>query len=170
MSTLAPQAAGDIMTTATSVARFFTRGLIALAAVGGVGTAAAHDQVAGAVLGAGAGAIIGHSIGGPEAAMVGGIVGAAAGAAITSHRGPGMEVHYRGGHRGYVPPRVYHPAPRGPVYVMPPPPVVFVPSRGHGYWQHEIDPWGRPVRQWVPAPRYYAPPPVYYHPHRSPRW
>ncbi len=155
-----------------TVSRAVARGLIGLIPLGAVGTAAAGDQVAATIFGAGAGAIIGHTVGGPDVAVVGGIIGAAAGAAIAAPR----VVHYRGPHPGYGPP-VYHRPPRGPVYVVPPPVVVFVLSRGHGYWHDAYDAWGRPIRTWVPAPgyrRHYAPPPrPHYHrhyPRHNPRW
>ncbi|HZF79998.1 MAG TPA: hypothetical protein VEZ89_09415, partial [Rubrivivax sp.] len=59
-----------------------------------------------------------------------------------------------------------------------PPAIVFVPSRGHGYWHHGYDAWGYPVRTWVPAPpprRHYAPPRQHYRGyghghHHGPRW
>ena len=150
---------------ALTASRVLARGLIGLASLGVAGAAAAGDQGVAAVLGAGAGAIIGHSIGGPDAAVVGGIIGAAAGATVgASHR----KIHYRGGHHGYAPPAYYPAPPRGPVYVMPPPAIVFVPSHGHGYWHHGFDDWGRPIRSWVPAPghrRHYAPPRPYHHPY-----
>lgn len=137
------------------------RSLIGLAALGLGGTALArdNDSVAGALLGAGAGAIIGHSVGGPDAAVAGGIIGALTGAAVASHRPPAVAVHYGGGY-GYAPPVYYPSRPRGPVFVVPPPAVVFVPNRGHGYWRHGFDAWGRPLRTWIPVapPRYYAPP------------
>jgi hypothetical protein len=87
-------------------------------------------------------------------------------------------VHYGPGYV-YGPPPVYYPVPpRRSIYVTPPPRVVYVPSRGHGFWHHGVDAWGRPLRSWVPAPRprgYYAPPPhrhYNHHPgHRHrPRW
>jgi hypothetical protein len=155
------------------------RASFALAALGLSGAASAHDSVAGALLGAGAGAIIGNSVGGPDAAVAGGIIGAVTGAAVASSYGrPGVAVHYQGGY-GYAPPPVYYPRPpRAPVFIVPPPAVVFVPRLGHGYWHHGFDAWGHPLRTWVPAPppRYYAPAPrIYprgygYGHHGGPRW
>jgi len=149
-------------------------GLIALAALGFGGSAMAHDQVAGALLGAGAGAIVGHAIGGPDAAVAGGLIGAVTGAAVSSHHPPPLSVHYAGGY-GYAPPAYYPGWPRAPVYVVPPPPIIFVPSRGHGFWQHGVDAWGRPFQTWVPVPpprRYdYAPRPWHSYPSPyGPRW
>jgi hypothetical protein len=158
--------------------RNLARGLIGLAALGLGGTASANDSVAGAILGAGAGAIIGHTVGGPDAAVAGGLIGAMTGAAVaSSHFRPGVSVHSAGGY-GYPPPAYYPRPSRGPVYVVPPPAIVVVPGRAHGYWHHGYDAWGHPLRTWVPAPpprRYYAPPRPHHHGHghghhHRPRW
>ena len=175
--------AGFAVAQSTRRHRALVRSLVCLATLGVAGTAVAGDQVAGAVFGAGAGAIIGHSVGGPDGAIVGGIIGAMTGAAVTGAHGPrGVAVQYGRGY-GYAPPRVvyapppvvyapppvvyapppvrYYPAPvRGPVYVAPPPAIIFLPGRGHGYWHHHTDAWGRPLQSWVsaPPPRGYYPP------------
>lgn len=106
--------------------------------------------------------------GGSTAVAQESLAGAETGAAVASYRSPALSVHYRGGH-GYPPPVVYPRPQRAPVYVVPPPAIVFLPDRGHGYWHHGVDPWGRPLRTWVPAARprdYYAPaprPPHHHH-------
>lgn len=153
---------GDIMAVASS--RNFAGALIGMAALAAGTGAQAQDSVAGAIFGAGTGAIIGHVLGGPDAAVAGGLVGAVTGAALASAGNrSAVQVHYDGGYGGrYAPPRYDPRHSRGPVYVMPPPAVVFVPNRGHGYWHHGVDAWGRPLRSWIPAPaphRYYSPPP-----------
>ena len=157
----------------TTAAGTLARMLIGSAALVAGSSAGAQDSLAGAIFGAGAGAIIGHSVGGPDAAVAGGIIGALTGAAIASHQVPGVAVHYRGGH-GYPPPAVYPRRPRAPVVVLPPPGIVFIPGRGHGYWHHGVDGWGRPYQSWVPAapPRgyYYAPAPYPRHHHPGYRY
>jgi hypothetical protein len=66
--------------------------------------AAANDQFASALLGAGAGAVIGHAVGGHDAALFGGIVGAMVGAAANDRDGPRVVV--RAPFPVYQPPRV----------------------------------------------------------------
>ncbi|MFA5081129.1 MAG: YMGG-like glycine zipper-containing protein [Hydrogenophilaceae bacterium] len=100
--------------------------LIALASP----VAMASDELAGALIGAGAGAILGHAIGGHDGAVVGGFLGAAVGASAADddHR------YYRsyrerpyvvyGSPRYYAPPPYWH----GPRYT-------------YRYWRHDRDGW-----------------------------
>lgn len=93
-------------------------------------TAMASDELAGAVIGAGAGAVIGNAIDRHDGAVVGGILGAVLGLAIADDEDD------HGRRVVYAPPRpVYGPAPlvvyeaprvryvQQPVYVAPPRPV-----------------------------------------------
>ena len=174
-----------------SAHRLLVRALVCVATLGITGTAVAGDPVVGAVFGAGAGAIIGHSVGGPDAAILGGIIGAMTGAAISGSQGPRRIMVHNGRGYGYgpppviyapppviyapppvqyAPPPVYYPAPmRGPVYSAPAPTIIFLPGRGHGYWHHQVDSWGRPLQTWVPAPRprNYYPPAPYWRPRQG---
>jgi hypothetical protein len=107
--------------------------------------AIASDELAGALIGAGAGAIIGNSIDRHDGAVVGGILGAVLGAAIADdhdrrvvHAYPGPYPHpYPGPHarpfRGPPPVVVYE----APHRYMPPP---HVQSRPMPYgWRHDHD-------------------------------
>jgi hypothetical protein len=109
-------------------------GLITLASP----AATASDELAGALVGAGAGAVIGHAIGGHDAAVVGGVLGAVVGASVADHDHRTV-VHYRP--RPYV---VYRPA---PVYYYAPPPYWSGPRYAPPpYWRH--DRGGHPGRPW----------------------
>lgn len=89
--------------------------------------ATADDEVAGALLGAGAGAVIGHILGGNDAALFGGVLGAMVGAAAADDHDD---------HRhGIRPPSRPAPLPPPPAWREPPrarplpPPVVVQPYR-----------------------------------------
>lgn len=96
-------------------------GLIALASP----AAMASDELAGALLGAGAGAVVGHAIGGHDGAIVGGFLGAVVGAsAADDHR----VVYYRPRpYRAYGPARYYAPPPWSG------------PHHAHHYWRYDRD-------------------------------
>lgn len=84
-------------------------GLIAV----GSSAAMASDQLAGALIGAGAGAVVGNAVGGRDAAVAGGFIGAILGAAVADHDHHRTIVSQPHRHRAYVPPPAHrHYAPR----------------------------------------------------------
>lgn len=96
-----------------------TRLLPASALLLGLGlstTAAAYDQVAGTLIGAGVGAAIGHSIDGRHGALVGTALGAVVGGSVSAGNGY------------YARPTGYAPAPAYPVAYSYPQPVAYYPQ------------------------------------------
>lgn len=101
--------------------------LSGITALGNV--AVADDQLAGALIGAGAGAIIGDSIDSRDGAIVGGFLGAMLGAAIADD--DDRRVVHRHHYRPYYGP---------PAYVRLPPPRVYYAPPSHYY--------GKPMPHW----------------------
>jgi len=95
----------------------------------GAPAANANDELAGALLGAGAGAVIGHAVNGQDGAVVGGFLGALIGASVADDDGGrGRAVIVRPGPRPYyAPPAVRYYAPPRP-WVGPAP-----------YWRNDRD-------------------------------
>lgn len=81
-------------------------------------TAAAHEQIAGSLIGAGIGAAIGHSIDGRHGALIGSALGAVVGGAVSTGA--------RGGY--YAQPAGYGPVPGYPVAYHHPQPVAYYPQ------------------------------------------
>ena len=112
-------------------------------------TAAAYDQVAGTLIGAGVGAAIGHSIDGRNGALVGGALGAVVGGNVSA------------GPRGYyAQPVGYAPAPAYPVAYGYPQPVTYYSPPPVAYQQVTyVQPVA--VRPVVYGPPAYAVPATY---------
>ena len=99
--------------------------------------ATASDELAGAVIGAGAGALVGHSIDRYDGAAVGGILGAVLGVVIADDDDDRPRVVHH-----YYPRPVY--GPPVVVYQKPhvrhlPPPVYVDYRRPHPQWQHRMN-------------------------------
>lgn len=110
--------------------------------------AMASDELAGALIGAGAGAVLGHAIGGHDGAIVGGFLGAAVGASAADddHR----YVPYRHRHAYVV---------QGPTRYYAPPPPWSGPRYAYPYWRHDRDGWRNERRdhdrdRWREQPRH----------------
>jgi hypothetical protein len=116
--------------------------------------ASAADQLAGALIGAGAGAVIGNAIDHRDGAVVGGIFGAILGAAISDdnrrtvtvrHVHQPLPVHRDHARVYYAPPPAVYYAPPRVVYHAPPqvryvaPPVYVKVRPAPPHWRHDRD-------------------------------